>query len=86
MADLTMWTVATLALVGPLAMAVIAACRGAPVARMVAVQMATTIGVLLAIALTFADDQPSSIDLPLMLALLALPATLLFALFEERWL
>jgi multisubunit Na+/H+ antiporter MnhF subunit len=80
------WTLAALALVGPLLIAVVAAGRGRPAARLVAIQLASSVGVLLALTLSFADDQPSTIDLALMLALLALPATLLFALFEERWL
>lgn len=80
------WSSAALALVGPLLMAVVAAGRSGPAARLVAIQLVSSVGILLALALTFADDQSSSIDLPLMLALLALPATLLFALFQERWL
>ena len=36
--------------------------------------------------LSFAFDQPSSIDLALTLALLSAPGTLILALFEERWL
>jgi multisubunit Na+/H+ antiporter MnhF subunit len=36
--------------------------------------------------MTFAFDQGSFIDLPLALALLALPGTLAMALFLERWL
>lgn len=83
---MTAWTVAALALIGPLVIAVVAAGRGNPALRMVAVQLASTVGILLAIALTFVGDQSSSIDLALALALLTLPATLLFALFEERWL
>ena len=83
---MTPWTVATLALVGPLVIATVAAGRGNPAARMVAIQLASTVGILMALALTFVVDQSSSIDLALALALLTLPATLVFALFEERWL
>lgn len=83
---MSVWALAALALVGPLAVAVVAAGRDGPAARLVAIQLATSVGILLLLALTFVDDQSSSIDLPLMLALLTLPATLVFALFEERWL
>lgn len=80
------WTLAVVALLGPLAIAVVAAARGDVAPRLVAIQMASSVGILLTLALTFVDEQPSSIDLALMLALLTLPATLLFALFAERWL
>ena len=38
------------------------------------------------VAMTFAFDQPSFMDLPLAMALLALPGSLLIAMFLERWL
>jgi multisubunit Na+/H+ antiporter MnhF subunit len=80
------WMVATFALLGPLIFSVMASGRGSPAQRMVATQMASAIGILLSIGLSFATDQPSAIDLALALALLTFPATLLFALFQERWL
>ena len=83
---MTDWTLAALALIGPLVIATVAAGRGNPAARLVAIQLASTVGILMALALTFVDDQSSSTDLALTLALLTLPATLLYALFEERWL
>ena len=54
--------------------------------RLAAVQTASTLGTLELAALGFAFDQPATLDLALCLALLSLPGTLLFALFEERWL
>jgi multisubunit Na+/H+ antiporter MnhF subunit len=41
---------------------------------------------LILVLMTFAFDQSSFIDLPLALALLALPGTLAMTLFLERWL
>lgn len=83
---MSVWTLAVIALLPPLAGAVLLACRGTLAARLVAVQLGTALGVILLALMTFAFDQPSSIDLPLTLALLALPGTLLMALFVERWL
>ncbi|HEX4149975.1 MAG TPA: monovalent cation/H+ antiporter complex subunit F [Pirellulales bacterium] len=60
--------------------------RGEIGLRLIAAQLATALAILLLIALSFAFDQASTIDLALTLALLTLPGTLLLALFEERWL
>ena len=54
--------------------------------RLVAMELATSLSVLMLIALSFAFDQASSIDLALTLTVLSLPGTLVIALFEERWL
>ncbi|HTT81006.1 MAG TPA: monovalent cation/H+ antiporter complex subunit F [Stellaceae bacterium] len=83
---MTPWLVAAIGLVPALGAAVIMCARGNAAARLAAVQLAGSIAVLLLVVLTFALDQPSSIDLALTLALLTLPATLLYALFLERWL
>ena len=83
---MTAWVAAAIALLPAFALAVLAAARGPAAARLTAVQLASSIAVLLAVTLCFAEDQASSIDLALALALLGLPATLLFALFQERWL
>lgn len=80
------WLVAALALLPPFTLAVVASGRGALRIRLVAVQFATSIATLLLVALSFALDQPATIDLALTLAVLTLPGTLLFALFQERWL
>ena len=83
---MTPWMLATLALVPAFAIAVIAAGRGGTAGRLVAVQLATSVAVLLLALMTFAFDQSSFIDLALTLALLTLPGTLVIALFLERWL
>ena len=85
MAGVSAWLATAIALLPPMLLAVIAAGRGAAAGRLVAVQLASSVVVLLAIVLTFVADQPSSTDLTLAFALLSLPATLLFALFQERW-
>ena len=80
------WLIAALALLPPLLLAVIAAGRSAVPYRLIAAELASSLAVITLIALTFAFDQASSTDLPLTVALLTLPGTLLLALFEERWL
>lgn len=85
MADLNPWLLATLALLPPLAVPLYACARGPTGHRLVAVQLLTTIGVLLLAALTFVLDEASSIDLALTLGLLGVPASLLFAVVLERW-
>lgn len=83
---MTPWMVATLALLPAFAVPVAMACRGTVAARLVAVQLATSLATLILVLMTFAFDQSSFIDLPLALALLTVPGTLVMALFLERWL
>lgn len=83
---MTVWMIATIALVPPLAVPLTLACRGTLANRLVAVQFAASLAVQLLVLMTFAFDQSAFMDLPLTLALLALPGTLAMALFLERWL
>jgi multisubunit Na+/H+ antiporter MnhF subunit len=83
---MNVWLAAALALTPPLLAALIACGRSAISRRLVAFELATALALPLLIALSFAFDQASSIDLALTLALLSLPGTLLLALFTERWL
>lgn len=80
------WTLAALAMFLPLIGAVIAAGRFDVPRRLIAIQFATSLSVLIFVVLSFAFQQPSSIDVALTVALLTLPGTLLLALFVERWL
>lgn len=80
------WVAASAAMVPALAVAVLAALRGTIPRRFAGAQLASSLAVLALVMLTFAIDQPSSIDLALALALLTLPGSLLLALFVERWL
>ena len=86
MAAVTPWMLAVLALLPALAVPVIAACRGELASRLIAVQLATSLTAMILVLMTFAFDQSSFVDLPLTLELLALPGTLVMALFLERWL
>ena len=83
---MTPWLLSILALVPAIAVPVAVACRGGSFNRLVAVQLASSVAGMMLALMTFAFDQSSFIDLPLCLALLSLPSTLLFALFLERWL
>lgn len=83
---MTPWLLATIAFLPALAGAVVMCARGTLGHRLAAVQLAGALAVLLLVMMTFAFDQASSMDLALTLALLTLPATLLYALFLERWL
>lgn len=80
------WTAVSLALLPIFILAVIVAGRGAVGRRLIAVEMATALAVLLLVAFDFVFDQASSINLAMTLVLLALPGTLVLVLFQERWL
>ncbi|HSR12445.1 MAG TPA: monovalent cation/H+ antiporter complex subunit F [Thermodesulfobacteriota bacterium] len=54
--------------------------------RLVALQMAGVVCVLVLVLMAEGFRQPSFYDLALTLALLSLPANLVFAFFLERWL
>ncbi len=83
---MTAWMMAMLALLPPFAIAALHASRGALPQRVVGLQWATSLAMILLTLVTFALDQSSFIDLPLALALLSLPGTLLAVVFLERWL
>lgn len=80
------WWISSLALVAPLALPLAAVSRGNSAARFVALQLISSLAMLALIAMSFALGQSFFIELPLALALLSLPSTLLMALFLERWL
>lgn len=83
---MSVWMLAVLGLLPPLAAAMLTACRGSTADRLVAVQLSTGLTALMLAVMTFAFDQSSFIDLALVVVLLSLPGTLLMALFLERWL
>lgn len=82
---MSVWTMAILALMPPLVVAVALTWRGRPGQRLAAYQLASTVGVSVLTLLTFATDQASVIDLALTLVLLTMPGTLLLSVFLERW-
>jgi multicomponent Na+:H+ antiporter subunit F len=86
MADMSPWWLASLALVVPLGVPMVVAGSGKSMARFVALQLVSSLTMIILILLSFALDQSSFIDLPLGLALLSLPGVLAMAIFLERWL
>lgn len=86
MAGLAPWLAATIAFLPAVAVAVYACSVGGIHNRLAAAQFAGGIGTSILVAMSVAFDQASSIDLALMLCLLTVPASLLFAIFAERWL
>ncbi len=86
MAGLNVWLLATLGFLPPLAVSAILALRGPVADRLVAIQFCTTIAALMLVLLTVAFDQPSFLDLGLVLILVTYPGTLLYTWFLERWL
>lgn len=80
------WLLTVIALLPPFGLMVLMCSYGPAGRRIVAAQMVASIGVLALVTMTFAFGQASSIDLALALGLLCLPASLLYALFLERWL
>jgi len=83
---MTAWMIATLALMPAFGIAAVCTARGGLSQRVVALQLATSLALSILTVLTFALDQSSFMDLPLALALLSLPGTLLAVMFLERWL
>ena len=77
---------ATLGMLPPFAVATISACRGAMAERLAAVLLSAALAAMLIMLTSFAFDQSSFVDLGLTVALLAIPGTLLMAVFLERWL
>ena len=80
------WLAALVALLPPLAVTFWVGLRAGTADRLVALELAATLSVLIMVLMSFAFDQPSFIDLPLTIAFLSLPGTLVFAHFLERWL
>ena len=83
---MSIWLLATILLLPPLAVVVALAMRGAANQRLAAVQLAGALSAMILAAMTFAFDQPSFADLALCLTLLSVPGTLLYTMFMERFL
>jgi multisubunit Na+/H+ antiporter MnhF subunit len=83
---MNVWLAASIALLPPLACSAGLAMRGSEEHRLVAVQFAGVISVLLLALLSMAYAQPSFLDLALALALVNVPGTLIYTQFLERWL
>jgi multisubunit Na+/H+ antiporter MnhF subunit len=78
------WVVFALVLFVPLALCLIGSVRGTFAARIVALQLATPVGVLLLLALAQGFGRTIYQDVALALAVLALPSGLVYARFLER--
>ena len=83
---MTVWLVTVVLLLPPLAVPLVVAWRGDANNRLAAVQLASLLAAFVIALMTFAFDQPSFIDLALCLTLVAIPGTLIFTVFMERWL
>ncbi|ATR21607.1 hypothetical protein HVPorG_00907 [Roseomonas mucosa] len=81
-----LWLLALGALVPAFAVPAAMAIRGRVGSRLVAAQLALSVATLILVAMSFAFDLPSIIDLPFALVLLSLPGTLVMTIFLERWL
>jgi multicomponent Na+:H+ antiporter subunit F len=83
---MTPWLLSLVCWLPPLLLVLWFTLRGPLVQRLIALQLATNVTILLLAAMSFAFDQTMMIDLPLTLAALSLPGTLMLTLFVERWL
>jgi len=80
------WLIATLALVPPFAVTLALTIIGSVAKRLVAFQAGSSLLLVMLLLLALAEDQPSFLDLPLVLAVTGLAGSLLYAHFLERWL
>jgi multicomponent Na+:H+ antiporter subunit F len=62
----------------------LAVCRGNEGERLVAVQMLSVVAIVLLVVLSVGQHRPSYLDVPLVLALVSLAGTLVFARFFGR--
>jgi multisubunit Na+/H+ antiporter MnhF subunit len=80
------WLVAFLLCLPPFALAAQRALSGRCAQRLVATELAAGLGTLMLVLASFAWPHDALIDLPLALGFLAVPGTLVFTHFLERWL
>jgi multisubunit Na+/H+ antiporter MnhF subunit len=80
------WYLAALGLLLAIIPSAVAISRGELMDRLVALEFATTLGVLALLLIAEGMHRPSFFDFSLTLALLSYPASLLFTHFFERWL
>lgn len=82
---MNVWLIAATALLLGLIPCGVVCLRGAPMQRLVALEMAGTLDVLVLLLLAQGFDQPPFYDLALVLALLSFAGGLVFVRFLERW-
>jgi multicomponent Na+:H+ antiporter subunit F len=73
--------VLVVAAVGP---CLVAVCRGTPGQRLVALQATSVISTVVLVLLAVGQDRPAYLDVPLILALVSLAGSLVFARFFGR--
>jgi multicomponent Na+:H+ antiporter subunit F len=83
---MNVWLLATGVLLLALVPCAVVAFRAAVMDRLIAVELAGTLAALLVLTLAQGLGRPSLFDVALALALLSVPATLVYAYFLERWL
>jgi multisubunit Na+/H+ antiporter MnhF subunit len=83
---MNIWIAAAIALTLGLGLCGVAIARSPTIDRLPALQVASTITVLILLLIARAVSQSSFCDLSLALALMSFPTGLLFAHFYERWL
>ena len=83
---MNMWLAALAALVPSLGVCAWHVLRGSAGERLVALELASSIGALMLVLTSIGFAQPSFIDLALALGVLGFMGTLVFAHFLERWL
>ncbi len=79
------WALTLVLLLPPLAVALVMGWRGPVGTRFVGVQLAGSVGAVAMAVMTFAFGQSSSIDLAVTFGVLTVTASLLYAVFVERW-
>jgi multisubunit Na+/H+ antiporter MnhF subunit len=83
---MNIWQIAALALVLTMIPAAAVIAKARTMDCLVALEFTTSSGVLALMLVAEGIRRPSFLDIPLTLALLSYPASLLFAHFYERWL
>ncbi|HEX4084495.1 MAG TPA: monovalent cation/H+ antiporter complex subunit F [Chthoniobacteraceae bacterium] len=83
---MNLWEIAILILVLAMMPAMVLIARGRTMDALVALEFASSAGVLALMLIAEDIRRPSFLDIPLALVLLSYPASLLFAHFYERWL
>ncbi len=86
MADLNMWILAAAGLLLALVACLVVILRGSMASGLAAFQLAGTVTILAVLLLAVGFHHAIVADIPLALAVLAFPSSILFAHFLERWL
>jgi multicomponent Na+:H+ antiporter subunit F len=86
MADLNPWLIAAAVLVLGLIPCGVVIARKSPADGLAALQLAGILTTLAALLLAAGTHRPTVADIPMALAVLTFPSSLLFAHFLERWL